>query len=166
MNENVYFSVNSHELSLFGEGPAYGGATGKFPWKSYRLDIRSVRVFDDISYISPYGFANMNIQSCEITAPIVEMGMGLFQNSSIVSADIMATKIIRLPIETFASCSSLKTVYLPSSLTSIASYAFYGTAIQTIYYPGSQEQWENIQIEEAGNDVLNQATIIFNYRKE
>lgn len=93
--------------------------------------------------------------------------MGTFQAcEKLVSVDLGNTKITRIPTEMFASCSSLTTVYLPSSLTSIASYAFFGTAIQTIYYPGSQEQWKNIQIEEAGNDVLNQATIIFNYRKE
>ena len=42
------------------------------------------------------------------------------------------------------SCSAVESLYLPSTLTSIGYNAFRGTSTMTVYYAGTQEQWERI----------------------
>ena len=64
----------------------------------------------------------------------------------------------------FGDCTSLTSITIPDSVTSIGSGAFMDcTSLKTVYYAGSEQDWE--KIEGAGsNDELLDAEIIFNYR--
>ena len=57
-------------------------------------------------------------------------------------------------------CLFLTEITLPASLTSIGASAFKGTALKTVNYKGTQEQWEEISIHTTGNDKLTGAKII------
>lgn len=60
--------------------------------------------------------------------------------------------------------SQLKKLYLPNSITSIESCAFYGCSnISDVYYDGTREQWNKINInnDENGNSTLLNANIHF-----
>ena len=61
----------------------------------------------------------------------------------------------------FEDCAALKTVYLPKSLTSVAPNAFSGTALEKVYYAGSESEWNAITIG-GGNDALKNAAVEFN----
>ena len=64
---------------------------------------------------------------------------------------------------TFASCGSLASVTIPSSVTSIGSSAFKKcNALDTVYFTGTEEQWNAIEIGDYNSPLLN-ANIIFNY---
>lgn len=57
--------------------------------------------------------------------------------------------------------SGLQEISIPSSLSYIGPYAFSGcSALDTVYYAGTQAQWETIQIE-TGNSALTNASIIY-----
>ena len=58
----------------------------------------------------------------------------------------------------FANCASLKTVYLPDSLSDIKSCAFLRSGVEKVFYSGSKEEWEKIKIE-AQNDPITSAEI-------
>ena len=61
-------------------------------------------------------------------------------------------------------CTLLKNVIIPDSVTSINDSAFRGcTSLETVYYTGSEEDWEKI-VFGSGNDDLLDAEIIFNYQ--
>lgn len=60
----------------------------------------------------------------------------------------------------FYYCTALEEVTLPASITSIGQYAFHCTALATVYYAGSAEQWNAISIN-SNNDPLLAAEIIF-----
>ena len=64
----------------------------------------------------------------------------------------------------FAGCTSLKTVYLPASLTKVEASAFQNTGELKVFYAGSEEQWNAIEIAN-GNDMLKNADITFNFGK-
>ena len=60
-----------------------------------------------------------------------------------------------------SACSELKSVNIPNSVIDIGTCAFGGcTALKDIYYSGTEEQWNAINIER-GNDRLKNATIHF-----
>ncbi len=62
----------------------------------------------------------------------------------------------------FYLCSSLTSMTIPGSVTSIGDYAFsYCNSLETIYYTGSEEQW-NESVGDNSYD-LEDVTIIFNY---
>ena len=60
----------------------------------------------------------------------------------------------------------LASIVIPSSVTNIDYLAFEGcTSLTTVYYAGTQEQWNNIIIGD-GNEALTNATIHYNYTGE
>ena len=64
---------------------------------------------------------------------------------------------------TFAYCTNLTDVTICKNVTKIGWRAFYEcSGLKTVNYRGSSEQWENIFIE-SGNDLLQDATIVYNY---
>ena len=61
----------------------------------------------------------------------------------------------------FEYCSILKTTTLPASLASIGASAFASTVLETVYYKGTQAQWEALKANISdGNDKLTGAKII------
>lgn len=65
---------------------------------------------------------------------------------------------------TFGGCTSLESITIPKSLTSIGESAFAGCEkLNKINYEGTAEDWAKIEINTTGNEVLNNATINYNY---
>ena len=65
----------------------------------------------------------------------------------------------------FYGCTALRTVVIPASITSIEKDAFAGCENITIYYGGSEAQWENIAISHSYNNdniALKTANILYN----
>lgn len=58
----------------------------------------------------------------------------------------------------FAMCWNLESITIPKSVKQIKCNAFYWcNNLVNIYYKGSTEEWENIQIEEGNDDLINAA---------
>ena len=71
-----------------------------------------------------------------------------------------------IPNSVFGGCSSLITIVIPASLKSIGPNAFNGAlSLEKVYYRGSEEEWNSIDISYA-NFGLDNAKIIFNYTGE
>lgn len=62
----------------------------------------------------------------------------------------------------FSNCTKLKTITLPNTITEIYEKAFDGSALTDIYYEGTKEQWESINIADDNGTLLN-ANIHFNW---
>ena len=64
----------------------------------------------------------------------------------------------------FDYCTGLTNITISDSVTSIGNYAFsFCTGITDVYYTGTEEQWNAIDIVEEGNERLLNANIYFNY---
>ena len=64
---------------------------------------------------------------------------------------------------TCEGCSSLKTVYIPKTVTAIEGNAFSSSQLTKIYYEGSKYDWANISIDSSNNSAFSNATFIYNY---
>ena len=66
----------------------------------------------------------------------------------------------------FRNCTSLKSIVIPDSVTAVGRLSFFNcTNLKDVYYFGTEEQWNAIEIDSAdnGNNALLNATIHYNY---
>ena len=83
--------------------------------------------------------------------------------TSVIPADGSVTSIGDYA---FCNFDSLTSVTIPDGVTSIGEWAFEGCeSLETVYYRGSEEEWNEIEIGE-WNDDLEDAEIVFNYKGE
>lgn len=87
-----------------------------------------------------------------------------FENCTKLKSIIIPSGVPTIVGNTFKNCTELTTVTIPKSVKSISENAFSGCDNLTdIYYEGSEFDWLNISVY-SGNDVLETATIHYNYK--
>ena len=75
---------------------------------------------------------------------------------------IIPNNIIKISPCAFEACSDLTSITIPNSVTSIGNYAFSRCdRLKDVYYEGSKEDWENIEIKIGNKELLN-ANINYN----
>lgn len=90
------------------------------------------------------------------SAAVFESG----QNTEPVSITL-PSNTARIETEAFMDCSNMSSLHIPTSVTSIADWAFAGcNALVEVYYPGSGAQWDAISIG-TGNEPLFDAAVYF-----
>ena len=68
----------------------------------------------------------------------------------------------RIPIGAFCNCSYLEELHLSADISEIGLYSFYNcTSLTDIYYDASEDQWNGIEKDLIGNDVLETVTMHF-----
>ena len=117
-----------------------------------------------LTTIGNYAFNGCeNLTNINIPQSVTSIGVGAFYWCKSLKEISIPTGILSISSRTFYLCISLKSIVIPSSVTSIGEDAFIScNELQTVYYGGTQQQWENIVIE-GGNTALTNATL--NYLK-
>ncbi len=91
-----------------------------------------------------------SLEQISIPGRIKELNSSLFLHCRKLKKAEIAEGVTQIGIYSFADCASLKAITIPVSVTSIASRAFYAVGIpcelEDVYYGGSQEQWEQIEV--------------------
>ena len=124
----------------------------------------------------------------EVTIPdsITEIGRFAFYDCEELEKITIGKNVTLIDEYAFAECSSLKRMEIPDGVTVIENSLFYNdycleeivipksvaeihnraffscSDLDTIYYSGSEQNWERIPIE-SGNSYLDDARIIYNY---
>ena len=89
--------------------------------------------------------------------------MGTFNDCSSLKAIVIPDGVKVIPGEMFLNCSSLEQISIPNSVVQILIDAFKGCDnLSSVYYGGSEEQWNAINITEDGNEKLLAAKIHYN----
>ena len=101
-----------------------------------------------------------SFEGCE-TLTSLKLGTGLERIPFRAFVDCKALKTLDLPegitvIEenAFEGCSSMLTIVMPSTLTTIENRAFESAALKTIFFKGTEAQFDAIEIADGNDKVL------------
>ena len=171
--KNVYLSNNLTSIAA----SAFRGCTS----------LASVTLPNSVTSIGDSAFSGCSsMKTLTLSNNLVSMGDSAFRGcTSLLSIDVPGSIAI-IPADAFNGCSSVKSITiregvktidkdafqgcssttrltLPASVTKINMLAFYGLdGLRDVYYGGSEEQWNAIDINSAGNGPLKEATIHYN----
>lgn len=116
-------------------------------------DIQYVYIPECVTIIGTDTFDSTSDLSAVVLSLSVETieASAFADKTELVDVDIEDTNITDLMDNTFANCTSLAYIVLPSTLTSLSSSAFSGcTSLASLYFDGSTDDWTNHVTKETG----------------
>ncbi len=157
-------------------------ATGAF--KGFR-SIVSVRLPETVTVIKGSAFQGCKaLQHVELPPEVTEFGKAMFEGCGELTSVVLPRGMTEIPAMTFQTCVNLQSVeYRGDVITSIGANAFNGcrslwelsipgglesigsSAFQNcwpvVYYGGSPEEWERVEINPTNNGGIMGASVIF-----
>lgn len=125
-------------LSINGEGAIadYGLNENGTPWYDKKSSITDILVWDGITAIGDYAFANCdNLSSVTIGKDITNIGFYAFNNCKGIDTVVLPDGLITIESGAFSD-SSLKTITIPASVTTIDNYALSNYSLETVIFNG------------------------------
>ena len=128
------------------------------------LDLSSAA---ELKEIPESAFASSQLKGIVLPNSLETIGTNAFRVNYFEEI-VIPNNVISIEDGVFYGCYFLKTITLPASLTLIGASAFAETALETVNYSGTQEQWEILKenIGTTGNDKLTGANIVYEYNGE
>ena len=139
----------------------------KIPSSAFRIgsaafhgcsSLKSITIPDSIEQIEMAAFADCTgLTSIMIPNSIVYIEYNLFWGCTGLTEVILPESVKYIEDSAFRECTGLTSITIPYSVERIGESAFYNTHT-TIYYYGTEEEWNNIEIHE---DAIPADTIIY-----
>lgn len=86
-----------------------------------------------------------------------------FTRSTNITGVTIPSSVIKISSSAFSSLGKLSEIRMPTSVTKIGQYTFYNCNISTVYYAGSQSQWQTLLASAvSGYDIFNPSAAAFN----
>ena len=116
-----------------------------------------------VTGIGAYAFQNRtNLTKVTIPGSVADIGKYAFQNCTGLTEVTILSGVTRIGEWAFGCYGdhqgSLARIFIPASVTSIEYAAFWQSGVEDVYYGGTEEQWEAIQMGEY-NEALTNANI-------
>lgn len=126
--------------------------------------LESFVVGPNVQEIEQFAFRGCtSLTSIEFSGQVRTLGYGAFMRCTALESVVLGANLEEIGEGAFENSTALKTVTMPSSVASIGEYSFEGTSLTTVYYAGSESDWEAITVGEWDNYQLRAATIIYNH---
>ena len=130
-------------------------------------NMSTYEIHKDTKIIAHSVFRDCNrLTSITIPDSVTSIGSSAFYDCSKLNSVVIGDSVTSIGSYAFYGCSKLSSVVMGDSVTSIGDCAFNGCSNLTdVYYTGTQEQWNQIEIDNEGNNNYNliNATIHYNY---
>ncbi len=125
--------------------------------------IKTVTIEDGITSIMAYAFSGCkNLEKIEIPSSVTYISQGVFSECDNLGTVNIPDSITRIEEYTFSNCKNMISVILPNGIAEVNIGAFDGCiALATVYYDGSQSEWNEIVINQSYNQALNDAELVF-----
>ena len=126
------------------------------PVKSIGMDafnncnsLTSVTMPKSVVSIGVYAFANcISLTSVTIPNSVTSIGFCAFDGCSSLTSIEIPESVKNIGKWAFANCRSLTSITIPESVIRIEAWAFEGcSSLKDVYYTGTEEQWQKIEIE-------------------
>ena len=124
------------------------------------ISLTDVIIPDSVTTIGEYAFKDCSFTDLTIPSSVKTMGICAFEGCGYLENVTILDGVEAISDWAFTMCMRLKSVTIPSSVKSIGNQAFDGECELTVYFNGTQEQWNSIEIGER-NQPLRSAEIIF-----
>lgn len=171
-------------ISGTGEMEDYGVEEGEqAPWMNQGISVKKVIFEGEITRIGSAAFAYTDIEKITIPSSVTEISNFAFANCRKLSKITWSSKIHSIGIGAFSGCTSLNYLCLPSSVSiinadtfsdctnlssirfsgkidAIGSSAFESCPLATVYYEGTEKQWEKL-MKNCADDVIKRANICY-----
>ena len=130
-------------------------------------NMSTYEIHEDTKIIAGSVFSNCNrLTSITIPDSVTSIGSSAFVCCSNLISVIIGDSVTSIGEYAFLYCSNISSVVIGDSVTSIGYSAFSCCSKLTdVYYTGTQEQWNQIEIDNTRNEnyQLNNATKHYNY---
>ena len=123
--------------------------------------LTSIIISDNVTSIGWDAFSGCSsLTSIMIPDSVTSIGGSAFYRCSNLENITIPSGVTSIGEGTFYDCSNLRSITIPNSVTYIGDFAFKGCiSLLDVYYEGTQDEWNNIDIRNYENDYLNSATI-------
>lgn len=124
--------------------------------------LMSLKMSKNVTKIGIDAFWNCkNLPSIKIPSSVTDIAYGAFGCCTNLKSISIPKGLSSIDYSVFQGCSDLESIQIPNSVEKIKMCAFMGCKnLKDVYYTGTEEQWKNIPIEWA-NDDLTTASIHF-----
>lgn len=130
---------------------------------AYCSDIVKIEIPEGVTSIGGEAFTYCTkLSSIKIPSSVTSIGSGAFIACGNLSSIEIPPNVTSIDIYTFLQCVGLRNIKIPSSVTSIYCAFSDCDSLTDVYYEGSEEDWNKIEIECLDSDALRNATIHFN----
>ena len=158
-------------------------ATGAF--KSFRL-LTSVTLPDTVTVIGDSAFQGCgSLVSVELPPAVTQFGRAVFDGCRALQSVVLPKGLTEIPSMTFQTCVNLQSVVAQDGITHIGANAFNGCrsmatltlpaglesvgaaafmnccGLQTVYFGGTREEWEAVEIHEYDNGNFVWVDVVF-----
>lgn len=126
------------------------------------ISIESIIIPDGVTSIEDYAFTICtNLTSIDIPDSVITIGMHAFSLCESLTSIILPENLTTIGQSAFYNCIRLESITISENVTHIDKNAFYNCSnLSTVYYGGTEEEWNAISIG-SNNDDLTNADIIF-----
>ena len=125
--------------------------------------LTNIIIPNSVTNIGDFAFEDcMSLSNVQISNSLTTIGYATFAGCRLLNSITIPNSVTTIGRSAFGDCYSLTSITIPSSVTSIESSAFLNCSnLKDVYYTGNQEVWNNINIGDY-NDALLNATIHYN----
>ena len=116
--------------------------------------LQNLTISEGVTVMEEYVFCGCSsLTSVTIPSSISKIGGGAFEDCGSLTNVVICEGVKEIGEFAFSRSTNLSIVSIPGSVTNIERYAFNNTALKTVCFDGTQEQWTEISVGE-GNDSL------------